>query len=1438
MKHRFLPIQLIFLFILFAVLHADVWTSSNISGNVTWTKNNSSGDGIYIVDVTNDTLMIDSLSTLTIEPGVTVKFHDDIMFLVKGSLIASGTVTDSIIFTLDDASGSATEWGGIKLESDSSAANILQYCRIEHGDADNTSPGAPYDSKTGGGIYCGPNIYSTTQIRHCTIQNNNAFEGGGGVFIEGSPVLEANMIRNNSAGQYGGGVGIKGLSLSRMASPVFDNNIIISNHADGQGGAGVAFFANTNVVMTNDMIYKNISSNGSGGGVKSFGASSLASIKNAIIYDNSADTENQVSGAPGITYSDIQGAYTGEGNIDADPQFNDAANGDFHVQATSPIVDTGDNTNAPAKDFDENDRPFDGDRDGTVTTDMGPYEYLNTAPQITSVPVTEATEDQQYTYQVTADDPDAGEQLTYSLTNGPEFLSIDASTGLISGTATTDADSGDHSVTVQVADLNGATDTQTYTLHVTAVNDAPVVSGIPDQTIDEGQTFTTINLDDYVTDEESSPSEMTWSYSGNLQLSVSIDANHVATITIPDSNWYGSENITFTATDPGGLSGSDQATFTVNNVNDAPVVSDIPDQTIDEGQTFTTINLDDYVEDIDNVKSDLTWTYSGNTDLSVSIDENRVATIIIPDTNWYGSETITFTATDPGGLSDSDPARFTVNAVNDAPVVSDIPDQTIDEGQSFVSIQLDNYVDDVDNADSEMDWTYSGNHDLEVTISADRVATIAIPNTDWFGAETITFTATDPGGLSDSDPAVFTVHNVNDAPVAVNDSSVTDEDVAVTIHVLNNDTDIDGDQLVVESTGDPQHGTATISQDSLVIYTPQSDWSGNDQFDYTVSDGHGGSATATVFVTVNAVNDAPVVSDIPDQSITEGQSFTTISLDDYVNDVDNPDNTLEWNYAGNTDLTVSIDANRVATITPPDSNWNGSETITFTATDPGGLSASDTAKFTVNGINDAPVVSDIPDQTIAEGQSFSTIALDNFVSDEDNADSEIGWTISGNKELIVTIDSLTRVATVSAPDSNWNGSETLLFKATDPAGASDSDRVVFTVTPVNDAPVLAAIADQTIQEGQSFATLHLDELVSDVDDVDSTLIWEVTGNTELTVTIDSNRVLTVTVPGPEWNGSERLLFKVSDPAGLFDTTTVVYTVTPVNDPPHFTESLPNLTFNEDDSLLFEIAGWYPYAEDQDNADSTLTFTVSGGKYVQHVLKHAAYKFSASENWFGSDTLELIVSDGFLADTASFVVTVNSINDPPMIVGLPETIRFRSDSSAILMMKEYARDVDSPDSLLSWSFSVSNDSLVYTYDAETGQLKLTAAGFSGEVQLTCILTDDSSAQVSDTIQVQVDPVTALEDMLSGGIPEQYELNQNYPNPFNPVTNIRYGLPQAGKVRISVYNILGKKVATLVDTFKPAGYHTIRFDASRYSSGVYFYRIEAKNFVKVRKMILMK
>ncbi len=220
--------------------------------------------------------------------------------------------------------------------------------------------------------------------------------------------------------------------------------------------------------------------------------------------------------------------------------------------------------------------------------------------------------------------------------------------------------------------------------------------------------------------------------------------------------------------------------------NDPPVVSNIPDQTIQEGESFTQINLDNYVTDNEDSDENIIWTYNGNTELNIDIT-NRIATISTPNQDWFGTEIITFIATDSGLFSDSDDVTFTVIGENDPPVVSNIPDQTIQEGESFTQINLDNYVTDDEDSDENIIWIYTGNTQLSVDIT-NRIATITTPNEEWTGSETIMFIAEDTAQQTDSDDVTFTV-NVQGAPVfsglsinnGANDISINTPSLSITI---------------------------------------------------------------------------------------------------------------------------------------------------------------------------------------------------------------------------------------------------------------------------------------------------------------------------------------------------------------------------------------------------------------------------------------------------------------------------------------------------------------------------------------------------------------------------------------------------------------------------------------------------------------------------------
>ena len=89
-----------------------------------------------------------------------------------------------------------------------------------------------------------------------------------------------------------------------------------------------------------------------------------------------------------------------------------------------------------------------------------------------------------------------------------------------------------------------------------------------------------------------------------------------------------------------------------------------------------------------------------------------------------------------------------------------------------------------------------------------------------------------------------------------------------------------------------------------------------------------------------------------------------------------------------------------------------------------------------------------------------------------------------------------------------------------------------------------------------------------------------------------------------------------------------------------------------------------------------------------------------------------------------------------------------------------------------------------------------------------------------------------------LPDKFALDQNYPNPFNPVTMINYQLPMINHVELSIYNLLGQKISTLISERQQAGYYEVQWDASGFSSGVYYYRIIAGEFEQIRKMVLIR
>ena len=120
----------------------------------------------------------------------------------------------------------------------------------------------------------------------------------------------------------------------------------------------------------------------------------------------------------------------------------------------------------------------------------------------------------------------------------------------------------------------------------------------------------------------------------------------------------------------------------------------------------------------------------------------------------------------------------------------------------------------------------------------------------------------------------------------------------------------------------------------------------------------------------------------------------------------------------------------------------------------------------------------------------------------------------------------------------------------------------------------------------------------------------------------------------------------------------------------------------------------------------------------------------------------------------------------------------------------------------------------------------------------MVTNNGISSYSFDIIVLNDSLLVGIDSDLDAIPQAYALGQNYPNPFNPTTTFVVSLPQASDVKVMIYNVLGQQVAVLQNGKMQAGEHKFTFDASRFASGMYFYRVEANNFRAVKKMLLVK
>ncbi len=414
------------------------------------------------------------------------------------------------------------------------------------------------------------------------------------------------------------------------------------------------------------------------------------------------------------------------------------------------------------------------------------------------------------------------------------------------------------------------------------------------------------------------------------------------------------------------LSGSIKLSPSVSNA--------IPDPGLDEDFTLTVLaNLDSVFADADSPN----LAYSAVTDgyTTAEIAGSLLSLSAIQD--YYGTSTVTVTATDEQPVSVDHIVTVTVNSINDDPVLAGLPDLAFTEDDS-TQLDLDSYVSDADHDTTEITFMADvigaaaqapiqvkaglggdfridvDSGDLVITIDGTSHVASLVSSADSSGTFTVVFTATDDSAATDTDTLDVTVSPVNDLPIAVNDNATTAEDTAAYILVLANDFDVEnGLSLLVTDAWTPIHGTTAISNDT-VIYTPELNYFGPDTFSYVMSDGTAGLDTAKVFITVTSVNDPPVLAGLPDISFPE-DSNTTLPLNQYVSDVDH--DTTQINFSGpspgTTEINVEVRAGQGAYFWSNYTNLNGEFEVVISASD-GFDTDTDTMLVTITPVNDPP----------------------------------------------------------------------------------------------------------------------------------------------------------------------------------------------------------------------------------------------------------------------------------------------------------------------------------------------------------------------------------------------------------------------------------------------------------------------------------------------------
>jgi hypothetical protein len=780
--------------------------------------------------------------------------------------------------------------------------------------------------------------------------------------------------------------------------------------------------------------------------------------------------------------------------------------------------------------------------------------------------------------------------------------------------------------------------------------------------------------------------------------------NNDGTLTYtPATDFNGTDTFTYVISDAGGATATATVTITVNAVNDAPVTVDDSGSTNED--TAVTIDVSGNDTDVDGGALSVTAVTDGANGTVVNNNDGTVT--YTPAADFNGNDAFTYTVSDGNGGVTVGNVTVNVASVNDDPVA--VADSATTDEDTAVTINVTGNDTDADSDTLTVTVVADGTNGTVVN-NNDGTVTFT-PAADFNGNDSFTYTITDGNGGSAQGTVSVTVDPVNDAPVAVDDSATTDEDTPVNIDATGNDSDVDGDTLTVTANTDPSNGAVVDNGDGTFTYTPAADFNGNDSFTYTINDGNGGTVTATVSITVNAVNDDPVAVD--DSSSTAQDTARVIDV--VVNDTDVDGDTLTVLSFGQGANGVVVDSGNGTLTYTPDNGFDGVDTFTYTVTD--GAGGTDTATVTVTvSANPPPEALD----DTASTDEDTAVSIDVLANDSD----PLGETVS---ILNIATQGSLGVATINAgqidyvPNADANGTDTFTYTVTDGNGGTDVGMVTVTINPINDAPV--AVDDSANTDEDTAVTVNVVGNDTDVDGDNLTI----TANTQGTsgAVVDNNDGTLTYTPSADFNGNDSFTYTISD-GNIAATATVNITVAAINDDPIAVDDADS-TFETTPAIIDVVAN---DTDVDGDALSVLSFTQpANGTVVDS--GNGTLTFTADNDTLrGDETFSYTVTDG-AGGTSTATVTV-SVTGNIAPVAVDDTGLAQETNPVTIDLTANDSDADGDPLTVTAAGPAANGSVVNNND---GTVTYTAnGGFIGTDNFTYTISDGYGE--SDTANVVV------------------------------------------------------------------------------------------------------